>query len=137
MSQETSQVWREFEENEISHSTAHYLLSIDELHEDLWYARAVDIARELGITPGSCSTGLKSLLKKGFILEDKNKFISLSEDGAHAVEQIKKNRNLFIEFFEKTLWAKQEDAVITACKIEHLISPSITRKLAKFLENNK
>lgn len=134
MSQETSQVWREFEENEISHSTAHYLLSIDELHEDLWYARAVDIARELGITPGSCSTGLKSLLKKWFILEDKNRFISLSEDGTHAVEQIKKNRSLFIQFFSETLWAKQEDSVITACKIEHLISPSITRKLAKFLQ---
>ena len=64
MSHEVNQVWKEFEENEISHSAAHYLLAIDELHEDMGYARSIDIARELDITAGSCSTGLKSLIKK-------------------------------------------------------------------------
>ena len=67
MSHESNQVWKEFEENDISHSAAHYLLAIDELFEDLWYSRAVDIARELDITAGSCSTWLKSLLKKWLI----------------------------------------------------------------------
>ncbi len=137
MSHETSQVWKEFEENSISHSAAHYLLAIDELHDDMWYARSVDIARELEITAWSCSTWLKWLMKKWLIEEDKNRFILLSELGKSAVEKIKKNRNLFIKFFTEVLGAKQEESIITACKIEHLISSHITRKLENFLENNK
>jgi Mn-dependent DtxR family transcriptional regulator len=108
-------------------------MAIDELKEDMWYARAVDISKELEISAASCSNWLKSLLKKWLISEDKNKFISLSDDGQHAVEKIKKNRELFIRFFRETLWANMEESVINACKIEHLISPHITRKLEKFL----
>lgn len=137
MSHESSQVWKEFDENTITHSAAHYLLAIDELHEDNGYARSVDIARELDITAGSCSTGLKSLLKKWLIEEDKNKFILLSESGKNIVEKIKKNRKLFIKFFTEVLWAKEEESIITACKIEHLIGNHITRKMQKFLENQK
>lgn len=137
MNQETSQVWKEFEENTVSHSAAHYLLAIDELHRDNGYARSVDIARELDITAGSCSSGLKSLLKKGFIEEDKNKFILLSETGKNIVEKIRKNRELFIDFFTNVLGAKSEEAIITSCKIEHLISSHISRKLEKFLSEYK
>lgn len=64
MSHKANQVWKEFEENEITHSVAHYLMAIDELHKDFGYARAVDIAKELEISAASCSNGLKSLLKK-------------------------------------------------------------------------
>jgi len=137
MSHESSQVWKEFEENSISHSAAHYLLAIDELHDDMWYARSVDIARELEITAGSCSTGLKSLMKKWFIQEDKNRFILLSETWKSAVEKIKTNRKLFIDFFTDTLWCKQDEAIVTACKIEHLISGHVARKLEKFLKKQK
>lgn len=133
MSHEANQVWKEFEENEITHSVAHYLMAIDELHSDLWYTRAVDISKELEISAASCSNWLKSLLKKWLITEDINRFISLSIDGQHAVEKIKKNRELFIDFFKNTLWANMEESVVNACKIEHLISPHITRKLQKFL----
>lgn len=135
MSHESSQVWKEFEENDISHSAAHYLMAIDELRRDYWYARSVDIARELDITPGSCSTGLKALIKKWFIEEDKNKFILLSEEGERLVEKIQKNRKLFHDFFRLQLGANEEESIITACKIEHLIPWHITRKLEKFLKN--
>jgi len=64
MSHESNQVWKEFEENEITHSVAHYLMAIDELHEDVGYARAVDISKELEISAASCSNGIKSLLRK-------------------------------------------------------------------------
>lgn len=137
MSHESNQVWKEFEENSISHSAAHYLLAIDELREDNWYARSVDIARELDITAGSCSTGLKWLMKKWLIQEDKNRFILLSEVWQNSVDKIKKNREVFIQFFTQTLWAKNEESIITACKIEHLISSHITRKLEKFLNKQK
>ena len=36
--------WREFEQNPLSHSMAHYLMAIDSLRADLGYARSTDIA---------------------------------------------------------------------------------------------
>jgi hypothetical protein len=35
MSHEANLVWKEFEENDITHSVAHYLMAIDELKEDM------------------------------------------------------------------------------------------------------
>ena len=133
MSHESSQVWKEFEENDISHSAAHYLMAIDELHKDMGYARSVDVARELDITPWSCSTWLKTLIKKWFIEEDKNKFLLLSEEWKHLVEKIQKNRQVFHDFFKNILGANEEEAIVTACKIEHLVWGHIARKMEKFL----
>jgi DtxR family Mn-dependent transcriptional regulator len=59
-----NQFWKEFDGTEITHSIAHYLLSIDALLSEKGYARGVDIAHALAITAGSCSIGLKSLQKK-------------------------------------------------------------------------
>ncbi len=134
MPHKSSQVWKEFEENDISHSAAHYLMAIDKLRGDYGYARSIDIARELDISPGSCSTGLKALIKKWFIVEDKNKFILLSEKGGWLVKKVQKNRLLFYDFFRNTLWAKEEESIVTACKIEHLIPEHVADKLEKFLE---
>lgn len=103
MNQESSQVWKEFEENTVSHSAAHYLLAIDELHRDNGYARSVDIARELDITAGSCSSWLKWLLKKWLIEEDKNKFISLSEQEKISLKKSKKIENYLYNFLQKYL----------------------------------
>ena len=56
-----SDVWKEYESNEISHSVAHHLTAIHELMGDLGYARVSDVARALEITRGSASLTLKAL----------------------------------------------------------------------------
>ncbi len=55
MTHTINQFWREFDDTEITHSIAHYLLSIDALLGEKGYARGVDIANALSITAGSCS----------------------------------------------------------------------------------
>ena len=134
MQYDQSSVWKEFEENEITHSATHYLFAIEELLFSSWYARAVDISKKLDITPGSCSTWLKSLIKKELILEDENKFIKLTLHWKEIVEQIKKNRELFTKFFIDNLKVSEKQAVINACKIEHLIWEEITKGLEKYLK---
>lgn len=128
--------WKEFDDNKVTHSAAHYLFAIEDLHEEHGYARAVDIARKLDITPGSCSVGIKSLLKKELILEDDNKFIKLSESGSEIVKDMHRNRDAFSEFFREKLWIKEVEAVINACKIEHLISSKIWKKLEAYLKKS-
>ena len=51
-------------DNELSHSMAHYLLTVHKLREEKGYARVTDIAKDLGLTKGSVSTALNNLKKK-------------------------------------------------------------------------
>ena len=51
-------------ESELTHSMAHYLLTIHKLKEEKGYARVTDIAKDLGLTKGSVSTALTNLKKK-------------------------------------------------------------------------
>lgn len=122
-------VWKEFETQKITHSAIHYLFAVEECLEKFGYARAVDISRALNITPGSCSTGLKSLLKKGFIVEDENKFIKLSKKWKDIVKVVEANRNSLIAFFKNTLKLDDNQAMKNACKIEHLLDSEVVTKM--------
>ena len=135
MSEWKSSVWKDFDKNEVTHSVTHYLFAIDSLVKDNGYARAVDIAKKLDITAGSCSTWIKGLLKKWLAVEDENKFLKLSSHGKEIVEKIGKTRKIFETFFIKNLWVSKALATSNACKIEHLIDEEITDLLAKCLED--
>ena len=50
-----SSYWREFEQNELTHSAAHYLMAIDSLREELGYARVTDVADKLEVSRGAAS----------------------------------------------------------------------------------
>ena len=133
MHHDASSVWKEYDDNRVTHSAAHYLFAIEELLTENGYARAVDIAKKLEITAGSCSVGIKWLLKKEFIVEDENKFIRLSEEWERIVKDTKRNREAFTKFFEKELGFSEEEATINACKIEHLLHPKVGKKLLKYV----
>ena len=75
-------------ENELTHSMAHYLLTIHKLREEKGYARVTDIAKDLGLTKGSVSTALGNLKKKDLVVEDENKFLSLSKVGHDEVHRM-------------------------------------------------
>lgn len=124
-----NQVWKEYDDTEVTHSIIHYLFAIDELHKNKWYARAVDIANNLNITAWSCSISLKNLVKKWLINEDENKFYWLSEKWKNIVNNTIKKREVLFDFFYKKLWINKEIANINACKIEHLIWEEIINKI--------
>jgi Mn-dependent DtxR family transcriptional regulator len=73
-----NEVWKEYEENTLTHSAAHYLMTIRELLEDRGYARVTDIARRLNITRGSCSISLKPLKRRGLVVEYVINFVAIS-----------------------------------------------------------
>ena len=52
------QVWKNFEDNELTHSAAHHLMAVHELRQEYGYARVSDIAKHLRITKGSVSTAM-------------------------------------------------------------------------------
>ena len=127
-------IWKKFEENNITHSAAHHLLAILELREKRGYARVTDVARELNITTGSASINLKSLKAKNLILEDENKFLSLSPEGEVIARAVHMRKNILQNFLENILEVTPEQAEIDACKTEHLISAETAKKLQDFSE---
>ena len=129
----SKEVWKEFEDNLLTHSAAHYLMTIHELLETQGYARVTDIAKRLNITRGSCSISLKPLKKRGWVTEDPNRFLKLSEEGRRLAQIVEKNDELLDAFFREVLGVDAEQAEIDACKIEHLLSVESSVKLAAFI----
>ncbi len=130
----TMDVWKEFSENPITHSAAHHLLAILELTENRGYSRVTDVAKFLEITTGSASTNLKNLKQKGYVIEDENRFLSLSENGKQIAEAILNRRQILERFFTEVLGVSEEQASIDACKTEHLLSAETTGRMLSFAD---
>jgi Mn-dependent DtxR family transcriptional regulator len=125
--------WKDFEANGVSHSVSHHLAAIAQLTADQGYARAVDVARYLHITRGSVSLALKSLKERGLVEEDSNRFLLLSEQGRRIVERIGERRQVVRTFFVDVLGVNPKQADADACRIEHLLSDEVCRRLEKLL----
>lgn len=129
----SKEVWKEFEENPLTHSAAHYLMTIHELLETYGYARVTDIAKRMNITRGSASISLRPLKKRGWVVEDENRFLQLSAEGRRLALVVEQNDELLEKFFGEVLGVGAEQAEIDACKIEHLLSVESSLKLAGFI----
>jgi Mn-dependent DtxR family transcriptional regulator len=80
---------------------------------------------------------LKSLKGRGLIVEDDNRFLSLSSEGEQLAQAVVKRKDLLLRFFNTVLGVGEEQAEIDACKTEHLLSAETTRKLEAFLDSVK
>ena len=129
-----TEVWKEFEQNEITHSAAHHIMAIDGLLQRNGYARVTDVARALSITRGSASITLKALKERGLVEEDENKFLHLTRVGSTIAQEIHSKRMVLIKFLSDVLHVPPEQAMIDSCKVEHLISAETGGHLLTFLK---
>lgn len=127
--------WKAFEQNEVTHSGAHYLMAIHDLIEQRGYARVSDVARALEITRGSASLALKALRERGFVDQDENRFLLLSEDGERIAHDVRSRHAVLEAFFREVLHVEADQAQIDACKIEHLISTESGERLLALLQH--
>lgn len=123
-------------EIELSHSMAHYLLTIHKLKEGRGFARVTDIAKDLGLTKGSVSTALNNLKKKGFVEEEEDcKFLILSDKGHDEVHRILSSRTLLFYFLKDFVGVNEETAERDSCLMEHLMSSETSTKFFDFMKN--
>jgi Mn-dependent DtxR family transcriptional regulator len=127
------EVWKEFNDNPLSHSEAHYLMTVHELEERKGYARATDIAKALNISAPSCTQSLKKLLKKNLVKINEDKFYLLTDKGRQEVILVEKNKEMLLKFFTIVLGVSFENADTDSCKIEHLLSKETSYKLCQFM----
>lgn len=133
MDRPPADIWKEFERNVVSHSAAHHIVAIAELLESRGYARVSDVAKTLNITRGSASLTLKALKQRGFVEEDENRFLRLSEAGESIARAILGKRVLIRRFFTNVLGVPEKTAEVDSCKIEHLVGPGTMQRLDHYL----
>lgn len=123
-------------ESELTHSMAHYLLTIHKLKEEKGYARVTDIAKDMGLTKGSVSTALTNLRKRSLVEEDDSKFLSLSSTGHDEVHAILANRTLLYYFLKDVLGVQENTAHKDSCLMEHLLSSETRKNFFEFMKKN-
>ena len=91
------------------------------LTEDKGYARSVDIAQGLSVSKPSVSVAMKQLREGGYIIMDKDNYISLTDSGMEIAQRIYERHKVLTRVLT-LIGVDEETAQADACKVEHDIS---------------
>ena len=113
-----------------------YLETIYVLNKANAQVRSVDISEHMGYSKPSVSRAVHLLVKKGYIVMDKDGFITLTGEGTRLAEKIFE-RHTVISGMLIRLGVDPETAADDACKIEHAISDTSFEAIKKHFEQYK
>lgn len=98
-----------------------YLETIYELSLTHPTVRSIDVAESMGYSKPSVSRAVGLLKQGGYLLMDKDGFLTLTESGAAVAKKIFE-RHTVLSTMLTALGVSKETAAEDACKIEHDIS---------------
>ncbi len=105
----------------IYESAEMYLETILVLSKESSSVRMIDVANAMNFSKPSVSVFLKELRENGYIKNDENGHISLTDSGRLIAERIYERHQLITKFLT-ALGVSPEVAAHDACKMEHDIS---------------
>lgn len=106
----------------IQESAENYLETILILSQRIGNVRSIDIVNELEFTKPSVSVAMKNLRENGYILMNKEGYITLTDAGRQIAETIYERHTLLSQWLMH-LGVSENIATEDACRIEHVISP--------------
>ena len=136
----TASVWRAFEDNEITHSGAHYLLAIAASAKLGRAPRGADVARALGVTRAAASLQLRALQEHGLVRLDSEQRLRLTRAGSNLVSRVASKREVLLVFLREVMGVGAATAELDACKVEHLLSEETGAamvRLVRFLRSGQ
>jgi len=95
--------------------------------------RSIDISDHMGYSKPSVSRAVGILKKGGYILVDRDGFITLTDSGRKVAEKIFERHTLISNMLIR-LGVTPEVAADDACKIEHAISDESFDALKRYME---
>ena len=116
----------------IQESGEMYLETIHVLLSKNGQVRSVDISEHMGYSKPSISRAMGLLKKGGYIVMDKDGFITLTESG-HAIAQKIFDRHTTLTQLLMNLGVDPQVASEDACKLEHAISDESFKAIKRFL----
>lgn len=111
-----------------------YLEAMLMLKERKGYIRSIDVAQHLGVTKPSVTYSTKRLREKGYIIMDKDNFITITDDGMKIARRIYNRHKVLTDFFVK-IGVDESTAAEDACKVEHDLSGETFDALCKHIES--
>ena len=102
----------------IHKSAEDYLEMILRLIEEKGYARSVDIATGLSVSKPSVSVAMKQLREGGYIVMDKDNYITLTDSGMEIAQRIYERHKLLTRIL-MMIGVDEKTAEDDACKVEH------------------
>ena len=116
----------------IHKSAEDYLESILILRERIGQVRSIDIVNEMEVTKSSVSIAMKKLRENGYILTDRDGYITLTEQG-YAVASRIYERHKVLTALLISIGVDEETAAADACKIEHDLSDQTFAKIKEHM----
>ena len=98
-----------------------YLETIYELSRQNSFVRSIDVAEAMGYSKPSVSRAVSLLKQGGYLLMDKDGFLTLTDSGIAIAQKIFE-RHTVLSRMLISLGVSKDAAVEDACKIEHVIS---------------
>ena len=98
-----------------------YLDTIYELSQKQPSVRSIDVAETMGYSKPSVSRAVGLLKQGGYLLMDKDGFLTLTESGTAIAQKIYERHNVLAKAL-MAMGVSKEAATEDACKIEHVIS---------------
>ena len=119
----------------IHQSAEDYLEVILILKERIGLVRSIDIVNEMQFKKPSVSVAMKKLRENGYILMDREGFITLTDKGLEVAERIYERHKVLTAVLI-SLGVDPETAAADACKIEHDLSDQTFSKLKEHIEKH-
>lgn len=108
-----------------------YLESIDHFIRKQGYARPLEIAEYLRVTPASVSQMLTKLSDDGLINYQKYRGMTLSDKGKKLLDNLSRKESSIYELL-KLMGCDEDTAREKACFFEHLIDDDLANKMKSF-----
>ena len=97
--------------------------------------RSIDIANEMNLSKPSVSRAVGILRNKGYIIVDKDGYITLTEEGKDVAEKIYERHNVLTEWLIG-IGVDEKTAAEDACRLEHSFSRASFEKLKEHIEKH-
>jgi len=108
-----------------------YLKAIYVLQKVMPMVKVIDIAQHLNVTMPSVSTSMGRLAKLNCIKYHKRWNIQLTEKGERIARSVNRRHEELYSFYHDVLGEEKDIARESACRVEHVLAPSIIEKIIR------
>ena len=111
-----------------------YLESIIMLRERKQAVRVSQMSQALGVKMPSVTSALRKLSQQGLVEHNRYGRVQLTPEGEEIARDVYRRHEALRRFLAEILKVDPKVAADDACEMEHAVSPTTQRKLAKFVE---
>ncbi len=110
-----------------------YLKVLYRLQLEGHFGRVRDMAKGLGVRPGTVSAVLKKLEHAGLVLHDHYGMVQLTPAGLRVAECVVRKFEIIKALLIEVLGLDTEAAEVDACTMEHAVSPTTVNRMESLL----